>query len=344
MLGALVVALVVGVVLLATDGSRPSPTTVATSAPTSAPPTTTTTTVPLDPGYPVQSTSFVLSEPVSGGADRSLPTTVQFPTVAPAGRSGTGTPRATPPFPLVVFSQGYNIEPTAYSSLLATWASAGYVVAIPTYPFTSPSSPSGVNESDMVNHPADLRFVITSLLQMSATTGGALSGLINPDEVGVIGHSDGGDVSLAVAANTCCQDPRVKAAVILSGAEQSLFGGTYFATPAVPMLVTQGVADIVNVPACSVDLYNQAPQPKYFLSLEGPGAEGASHMGPYTEPGPALDTVEKVTVDFLDATLKHSAAAQAAIGTDGTVPGVATLTTGASVPPVAGICTGAPGA
>lgn len=343
MLGTVAVALAVGVVLLATDGSRPSPTTVATSAPSTAPPTTTTTTtVPLDPGYPVQSTSFVLSEPVSGGANRSLPTTVQFPTVTPAGRSGTL--RATPPFPLVVFSQGFKIDPTAYSSLLATWASAGYVVAIPTYPFTSPSSPSGVNESDMVNHPADLRFVITQLLAMSATTGGALSGLINPDEVGVIGQSDGGDVSLAVAANTCCHDPRVKAAVILSGAEQTLFRGTYFATPAVPMLVTQGVADIVNVPACSVDLYNQAPQPKYFLSLEGPGAEGTSHLGPYTEPGPALDTVEKVTVDFLDATLKHSAAAQAAIGTDGTVPGVATLTAGASVPPVAGICIGAPGA
>ncbi len=88
-------------------------------------------------------------------------------------------------------------------------------------------SPTGSNEADIVNHPVDLRFVIRSLL---GQLGPPLKGLIDRSEVAVIGQSDGGDVSLAVAANSCCRDSAVKAAVILSGAELARFGGSYFST------------------------------------------------------------------------------------------------------------------
>lgn len=303
--------------------------------------TSTTSTVPQDPPYAVGTISLDITESTTtGGSVRSLPTEVRYPATGPAGtpeQAGAYADHRSGPYPLVVFSEGYDISSEAYANLLDAWSAAGYVVADPTYPFTSPSSPGGPDENDIVNHPADLRFVITSLLQDAATTGGALSGLINPTEVAVIGHSDGGDVALAAASNSCCGDSRIKAAVILSGAELASFGGTYYATPPVPMLVVQGTADDINPQVCSVQLYDAAPQPKYYLSLAG-----QSHQSPYLQVGQPLGAVEKVTIDFLDGYLRHSAAQLDAMTADGSVPGLATLTSSPSVGPPVGSCPGAP--
>ena len=302
---------------------------------------TTSSTIPPDPHFAVGIVALDIAEPSeTGGVVRSLPTEVRYPTSGSAGtedQPGARADRRYGPYPLVVFSEGYDISPEAYATLLDAWASAGYVVADPTYPLTSPSSPEGLDESDIVNHPADLRFVITSVLQDGATPGGTLSGLIDPSEIAVIGHSDGGDVTLATASNSCCSDGRIKAAVILSGAELASFGGTYYATPPVPMLVVQGTEDDINPPACSVQLYDAAPEPKYFLSLIG-----QSHEGPYLEAGQPLDTVGKVTIDFLNGYLRHSTAQLDEMTTDGSVAGLATLTSSASAGAPVGSCAGAP--
>ncbi|MHB1711643.1 MAG: alpha/beta hydrolase family protein [Acidimicrobiales bacterium] len=276
--------------------------------------------------------SLTLTEPtVPGKAVRTLPTTVWYPATGPAGRpdqAGATPLRSSGPYPLVVFSQGFELSRAAYAGLLDAWSAAGYVVAAPAYPFNSPTSPGGARESDIVNHPADLRFVITSMLQEATAGSGTLSGLIEASQIAVIGHSDGGDVSLATASNSCCRDSRIKAAVILSGAELTSFGGTYYATPPVPMLVVQGTADAVNPSACSILLYDQAPQPKYYLSLTG-----QNHTSAYTQAGEPLDVVAKVTIDFLDTYLKGSKTAAGSMVTDGTVPGLAALTNAPTVTP-----------
>lgn len=297
---------------------------------------------PPEPPYAVGTILLDLSEPsTEGNIVRSLPTEVRYPATGPPGAPDqtAAAPERTPgPYPLVVFSAGYDIEPEAYASLLDSWAAAGFIVVDPVYPFTAPSSPGQLDEGDIANHPADLSFVITSILDAGATVGNILSGLVEPSEVGVIGHSDGGDVSLATATNSCCRDARIKAAVILSGAELTTFGGTYFSTAPVPMLVAQGTVDEINPPACSVQFYDQAPQPKYYLSLVG-----QSHEGPYLQVGRPLDVVAKVTLDFLNGYLRHSKSNLESIAADGAVPGLATLTSTASVGPVVGSCPGAPG-
>ena len=302
---------------------------------------TTTSTVPPGPPYAVGITSLDVTEPAPiGEGVRSLPTEVRYPAIGPPGRpeqAGATADRISGPYPLVVFAEGYDISPEAYGDLLNAWTAAGYVVADPTFPFTAPSAPGGLDENDIVNHPADLRFVITSLLHDGAAPGNRLSGLIDPSKVAVIGHSDGGDVALAVASNSCCHDSRIKAAVILSGAELASFGGTYYATPPVPMLVAQGTDDDVNPQSCSVQLYDAAPQPKYYLSLAG-----QSHASPYLEVGQSLGTVEKVTIDFLDGYLRHSTSQVGAMTTDGSVPGLATLTDSPSLGLAVGGCPGAP--
>lgn len=264
---------------------------------------------------------------------------MRYPALAHSPNAGATPLRRAGPFPLVVFSQGFDISPEAYANLLNAWAAAGYVVADPAYPYTSPNAVGGVIRTDIVHHPADLAYVISSLLGDSAGTQGPLSGLINPKEIAAIGQSDGGDVTLAAVANTCCRDARIKAAIILSGAELSWFPGSYFTQPSVPLLVVQGTSDYtMNPVTCSVQLYNQASEPKYYLSMIH-----QTHLSAYVPPGPALDVVARTTVDFLNAYLRHSATALADLSRDGNVAGLATISSQSQLAPVAGTCPDAPG-
>ena len=276
----------------------------------------------------------------SGAPARSLPTIIRYPALGSATRGPAHglTPAAgAGPFGLIVFSQGYNYPAEGYAGLLNAWARAGYVVADPTFPETDPSAPGGPNESDIVNHPRDLRYVITQLLAAARRPSSRLHGLVNPSGVAIAGQSDGGDVSLATAANTCCRDLRVRAAVILSGAELAAFGGRYYAAGSPPMLVTQGDADPINVPGCSVRLYDQAPAPKYYLDMFG-----QSHLPPYTEPGRVRDHVTTTVLGFLGHYLLHRSGALAAMQRAGTVPGLMSLTSASALGARGTACPGAP--
>lgn len=235
---------------------------------------------------------------------------------------------------MIVFSQGYDISVDAYLPLLRQWASAGFVVAAPEYPYTSPGGP--LDEADIINHPYDLRFAISSLLTASKMRGSAVYHRFVASEIGIAGHSDGGDVSLVVAAGTCCRDSSVKAAAILSGAELASFGGSYFSSGSVPMLVTQGNDDTVNVPACSAQIYDAAPFPKFYLDLLG-----ALHQPPYTGPGPWLAVVARVTSDFFAYELAGLKQDEKAMISGGQVRGVSQLVDGPVAPPASGYCPGA---
>jgi hypothetical protein len=163
-----------------------------------------------------------------------------------------------------------------------------------------------------------------------------LSNLVQRSEVAVAGQSDGGDVSLASSVNTCCRDSRIKAALILSGAEYSVFGGSYFKAGNPPMLVTQGDHDsalLGNAPVCSTNLYNAASAPKYYLDLHG-----ATHLPPYTQHNGWETVVARVSVDFLNAYLRHLKGDIAAMLHAGRLPGVATITSGPRVPSAGGTC------
>ena len=331
----MVLALVTGVAIKTRVFATASTTTTSTSM------VTMSSTTPRAGRSAVGIIALHLVEPPSGGVPaRSLETMVRYPALGSPGGSIPGaTPlRAASPYPLVVFSQGFDVAPEAYARLLNSWAAAGYVVADPAYPYTSPNAPGGVIRSDIVHHPADLSFVISALLSANAALSGPLAHLINPSAIGVIGQSDGGDVSLAAVANTCCRDARIKAAVLLSGAELSWFPGTYFATPAVPLLVVQGTADqSMNPVTCSVQLYNAASAPKYYLSMIG-----QNHFSAYLPAGPAQRVVARVTINFLNAYLRGSSSALQAMKSAGSVAGLARFTEDAPVAPVPGTCPDAP--
>jgi predicted dienelactone hydrolase len=290
----------------------------------------TTHAVPRGP-FPVAHTTLSIVEPAAASSDpaagpRQLPTVVRYPAIQGAG-----------PFPLIVFSQGFAEAPQAYSALLHAWAAAGFIVAAPTYPDTDPDAAGGPDELDMVHHPTDLRYVIGAVVHAAGNPASPLHGRLQAGQVAVVGQSDGGNVSLAVAANTCCSDPAVRAAVILSGAEWSQFGGQYFATRAVPLLVVQGSNDPINPPACSALIYDQAPRPKYFLELVG-----ASHLPPYVDPGADRRKVAEVVAAFLNAYLKGARGGLRRLSAKSNLGGGVQLSAGATSPIPEGSCPGAP--
>jgi predicted dienelactone hydrolase len=255
---------------------------------------------------------------------RSLVTVIRYPAVGDssrvdvvAGRPVTSAGR----FPLIVFGHGFDSTPAVYSRMLQAWARAGYVVAAPTFPLSNAHAPGGADESDIVNQPADLSFVISRVLAASEEDDGILSQLVDPDEIAVAGQSDGAATALATAYDTRYLDQRVDAAVILSGAE--ILPGSYFQSRNPPLLATQGTADRVNQPKYTYQFFHAAHSPKFLLKLLG-----ARHIGPYTDEQPQLGVVERVTIAFLNRYLKHLPLARRQFWSAGDASGVATLSNG----------------
>lgn len=233
---------------------------------------------------------------------RAMNVTIRYPAAGSADRAETGNaaPASAGTFPLIVFGPGYDVPVESYAGLLHAWARAGYVVAAVAFPLSGPDAPGGPVEADIVNQPADVRFTIDALTRPNAAVSGVWRQLIDTTQVAVAGHSDGGDTALAVAANSCCRDPQVKAVVVLSGAELSSYDGRYFSSGSPPLLAVQGERDAINPPAATNQFYAAAPPPRYLLCLPG-----ADHFGPYTTNQPAARTVATVTADFFDAELTH---------------------------------------
>ena len=259
---------------------------------------------------------------------RTLRVQIWYPLARVASRAGRP---AAGPLPLIAFGPGFMQCGTPYSRLLRAWASAGYVVEVVNFPL-SDCLASAPTEADMVNQPADMSYAITRLLGLRARGRGPLHGLrLSPREIGVAGQSDGGDTVAAVAASACCADHRVAAVAVLSGARWPAFPGAYFATQPVPMLFTQGSADTVNLPGCSIALYHADPaRARYYLDMFG-----ADHTTPYWGSNSFERVVARVSVAFFDRYVLGLGTAGHSMRRLGDVPGTAALFShgGGQLPP-----------
>jgi dienelactone hydrolase len=266
--------------------------------------------------------SRMITLPDGSSRPRSLLTYVRYPALGDT--RGTDLANAPParaggPFPLIVFGHGFAVTPAPYSRLLQSWARAGYVVAAPVFPLENEDAPGGPQESDLTHQPADMSFVVSSLLADSAGAG-PLSGLLRAGRIAAAGQSDGGDTALALAYDPRFRDRRVGAAVILSGAEMPGVSGFTFPVGSPPLLATQGNADTINPPSLTREFFQAARRPKYALSLQG-----AEHLAPYTSGEPQLAIVERVTIAFLDGYLKGNSAALRSLTSLGDVAGTSSL-------------------
>jgi len=191
-------------------------------------------------------------------------------------------------WPLVVFAHGFQVGPTPYIGLLEHWASEGFVVAAPEFPLTDQDiAGSNLDEDDMTNQPADMRFVTDELV----APGSPVAVHIDPTRVAVAGHSDGSETALSASITPAPPGEPVYRAVIAMSC-QPVTSGTS-ANP--PILVTQGDADTINPPSNGYATFAQASSPKYLEVLHG-----AEHLPPLEVGTEWYPTLSGVTTAFLD--------------------------------------------
>jgi poly(3-hydroxybutyrate) depolymerase len=214
------------------------------------------------------------------GTCRVLVTQVRFPT------SGTTA------LPLILAIHGADGDPSRLAPLLDTWTRAGYVVAAPTFPKTKKDARGQALRSEVAWQAADARFVLDGLLDRA----GEFS--IDPHEVAVTGMSLGGMTVYSLISHTCCQDGRIRAAVVMAGVHDDFPDGTYVHQN-MPVLLIQGDADVGY--HHSLDTYPQLAPPKWFVTLNG-----ERHSPPFEVPrGPAAGVVDATTTAFWNRYLKH---------------------------------------
>jgi pimeloyl-ACP methyl ester carboxylesterase len=214
---------------------------------------------------------------------RSLVTLVWVP--ERAGRS-----------PLIVFAHGFEVGPTPYTALLEAWAAQGYVVAAPEFPLTDLAvAGSSLDENDIDNQPADVRFVTDYLVSQQSP----LADRIDPTRVAVAGHSDGAETALAASADPAQAGEPTYRAVLAFGPQPVLA----LAGHNPPLLVEQGDEDEINPPSQGYATFADAAPPKYLMV-----AKGGGHLPPLEAGSPFLPGIEAVSEAFLNVYVAGDAA------------------------------------
>jgi predicted dienelactone hydrolase len=159
-------------------------------------------------------------------------------------------PSKSGPFPLVVFSPGFDDDAWLHIFIGTRLASHGYVVAVADHyaDCTWPWDPCDDFMTIMVNRPRDISFIISQLLIKSRTPRELLFHKIDPERIAASGHSVGGYATYAVTgrddlvcdalwpaivgqealpypSSTCVPtlpDRRIKAMISLDGSSQML--------------------------------------------------------------------------------------------------------------------------
>jgi dienelactone hydrolase len=255
-------------------------------------------------------------------SSRTLDTTVVYPAEGnPRTTATVGAPldASAAPYPLIVLSHGLGGTVEYLLPLAKMWAARGYVVALPKFPLTNSATPGGPVAQDVQNQPADVSFIISEVLHASADSDSLLHNAVDGDRIAVSGHSNGAITTYGLIANSCCNDLRVDAAIILSGVPSPFAGGTYDMTNTPPTLVLHGVNDVQLIYNQAVRSYNQLLSPKGLLTLEA-----GTHLSYLLPADPAFEVTAQATSDFLDGVLRSDGTTLQRLPPAPT-PGVATM-------------------
>ena len=268
---------------------------------TAKPETSTSTTVAPAEDVSVRSVSFVdTSRPTPAEPardedalpDRTLETILVQPTSGGL-------------FPLVVFAHGLEGQGAQLLQHARTLARAGYLVALPTFPLTSGF---GAGITDYVNQPADISFVIDSVLNLAADPDDPLADKVDAERIALAGHSLGSVSVHGAAYNSCCIDNRVDAAIMIAAFELPFPNGTLDDRPAIPLLVIHGQQDDVIPIAQAEAVYAAAAEPALLVRF--PTGDHANMLFPQDADDEALvEITDETMTAFLDRYLRGDAEA-----------------------------------
>lgn len=252
-------------------------------------------------------------------------------------------PREPGRYPVIVFSHGAMGSGDTAFPIAQRWVTHGYVVICPTHadsirlrrrqgvpPIGQTlrnirRSGGGVWDPGWEERPRDVRFTLDALPEIERAAPG-LAGRMDPDRIGVAGHSLGAYTAQVVAGASVMipgrpapisqADPRIRAALLLSGqgaGEMGLHAGSW-SSLRLPMMSVTGSLDrgaMGQPPLWRREPFTSAPAGgKYFLFIEGAGHgsfTGSSGLRLRPAAIPAL--VLQATTAFWDAHLKDDPAA-----------------------------------
>ncbi|MEO8603526.1 MAG: prolyl oligopeptidase family serine peptidase [bacterium] len=278
-------------------------------------------------GAGVRVVHLVKDSVVNPGTDRILDTVVWYPT-APSGAPLDPAYKAVldapllgdgAPYPLLLFSHGSCGYPAQSTFLLPLLASYGFVIAAPPHPgntiseFPACGQPAAQGASAN-ERPADVRFVLDQMLAANQDAGSPFFGSIDPDRVGMSGHSFGGFTTYVAVG----QDRRFKIAIAM--APFTLVGQRL----TVPSLTMVGQIDgVVSVPNVHT-AYGSSSAPKLLVEIEDAGHyafSDACFPGPDCNPPTTLTQdeahvlVQRYVLPFLQRYLIGDASSESFFGT-----------------------------
>jgi dienelactone hydrolase len=220
-------------------------------------------------------------------------------------------------FPLILFAHGFVGHPEKFTKLFSAWADAGFVVAAPAFPLTNDHAPE-LNVGDAAQQPADMSFVLDSVLALDKQRGSGLFRTIDHHRIGAGGLSLGGLTVYWLVYADCCRDERIRAAMVLDGVQtRGALDGH------VPLLIAHSDTDPVIAYSSARASFDAASPPAWLVTLHG-----ASHASEWEDDVTPYDHIaEQVTTDFWDATLNRNRRQRAftRLEQDATVPGLSSI-------------------
>ena len=222
---------------------------------------------------------------------------------APASAAG--------PFPMVVYSHGSGGLRYIASWFTEALASHGFVVVAVDHTgntaldsVTGASTPRPVNA---LNRVQDVQYLITAMLGISATAGDPLSGTMDPERIGVTGHSFGGFTTLATAGGYSNElgsvpaDKRVKAIATMAPYSE-LNSDEELAAINIPSLLVSGVLDtttpIVNDTTRPWDLISGRPLLR--MDIDKAGHQSFTDVCRYQDSLSTLPNLPQVFIDVVN--------------------------------------------
>jgi hypothetical protein len=202
------------------------------------------------------------------------------------------TPTVTPGVmvPAIEFAHGWNSKPAVYAAMLRAWASAGCVVIAPTSPGMARGRGLINGDGPIAAQTADLPVVLTQALALH------LNVVINPAEIALAGHSDGGSSVARMAFNRRLTDPRITAFLIFSaGRDGENSGRRFVRTNARPVFIADSFGDQYGDYPSARAFYREAAGPKILVGI---GA-GETHLPPWSVATPRHLAIWSAAIDFV---------------------------------------------
>ena len=257
---------------------------------------------------------------------------------------------ATGKFPLIIYSHGATGCGLSMAFLTEELAREGFVVAAPDYPDeyygcrVTGDLPKqniiyelkmlkwvkGLKDSmlrsgkayrpNLAYRPMLAKETINRLLAENRDTESPFYGLINENEIGMVGHSFGAWTSILVGgADPSYKDPRVKAVVSFSSpVHEGVFEPSEMANIHIPIMFMYGEKESKNRDMNDKKLYDKVNAPKFLLEIKG-----ASHLtfsggirkefsmiSEYRLQDPKRATIVNYCVAFLDYYIKDDKGAK----------------------------------